>query len=511
MLASTLFCQQAGTSAQRFLCAHSASTARSARARRTQSQPARATHARRPLVQNDGFGRTVAPRLQHSTPSSRSAICATSSATRSNAATSLLPPHPAAAARRRGKRSERPAERVSAQGAGARPEPPGLLVPCGPGRLARLRAHPPAQRGRGGAIRAPPPRHALVAGAVRHAALAHSGLDPNPNLKPDPDQAGPLLRHRTGGLPCRRSQSAEAFIAEDEPVLTAAARQYPSLSRRPYLTRGQRREQLLSGGAAARPAAAAAGAAAVSVGGAAAAAAAVQPAAAAGGRQSRCRRRACGGHWRSNSRCRSCTPSCPPRGNGHAFAELAQLVSACALPLGAPRPRHQPAPRCREPPAPRATHRGAAAVRGTPAARGARRGGASGGEGDSGRGAGETDGGVSGADARRGARRGGAARGPAGRRICHHLAALAAPPPPSPPSPPCQRWVVPEPLECTARSARVRRAARRGAASTTRWWLPPTVGGRRRAEEEAQEAEVLLEAEVPAPPPLTRPPTLTHA
>ena len=63
-------------------------------------------------------------------------------------------------------------------------------------------------------------------------------------------------------------------------MLTAAARQYPSLSHRPYLTRTQRREQLLRGGAVAQPAAAAVSAGAGVAAGVAAVSAAVQPAAA---------------------------------------------------------------------------------------------------------------------------------------------------------------------------------------------------------------------------------------
>ena len=107
-------------------------------------------------------------------------------------------------------------------------------------------------------------------------------------------------------------------IAEDEPVLTAAARQYPSLSHRPYLTRGQRREQLLRGGAVARPAAAAA-AAAVSAGagvaaGGAAVAAAVQPTAAVSAAAA-----AAAGVWRPLAEQLALPelhpPSCLPRGN----------------------------------------------------------------------------------------------------------------------------------------------------------------------------------------------------
>ena len=108
-------------------------------------------------------------------------------------------------------------------------------------------------------------------------------------------------------------------IAEDEPVLTAAARQYPSLSHRPYLTRGQRREQLLRGGAVARPAAAAAAAAAVSAGagvaaGGAAVAAAVQPTAAVSAAAA-----AAAGVWRPVAEQLALPelhpPSCLPRGN----------------------------------------------------------------------------------------------------------------------------------------------------------------------------------------------------
>ena len=113
-------------------------------------------------------------------------------------------------------------------------------------------------------------------------------------------------------------------IAEDEPVLTAAARQYPSLSHRPYLTRGQRREQLLRGGAVARPAAAAAAsaaaaAAAVSAGagvaaGGAAVVAAVQPTAAASAAAA-----AAAGVWRPLAEQLALPelhpPSCLPRGN----------------------------------------------------------------------------------------------------------------------------------------------------------------------------------------------------
>ena len=318
-------------------------------------------------------------------------------------------------------------------------------------------------------------------------------------------------------------------IAEDEPVLTAAARQYPSLSRRPYLTRGQRREQLLSGGAAARPAAAAAGAAAVSAGadvaaGGAAAAAAVQPAAAAAAAAVSV---SAAGVWRPLAEQLALPelhpPSCLPRGNvGTPSAELAQLVSACTLPpsvlreiginlrQGAvSRPRH--GPHTAEP----LQYAVPPARRGGARRGGARRGGASSGEGDSGRGAGETDGGVSGADARRGARRGGAARaGPpaAASATTSPPSAPSAPSPPSPPSPPLSEvGGAPEPLECTReeRARAARGAARRGEHDAA---VAAAYGGRAAAwaEEEAQEAEVLLEAEVPAPPPLTLPPTLLH-